>query len=41
MKKRWYVWLRGTDLNRRSQGYEPDARTFLRIKLTQRIKKAR
>ena len=41
IKKHWYDWLRGLDLNQRPSGYEPDARTFLRIKLTQRIKKAR
>ena len=31
-------WLRGQDLNLQPSGYEPDARTFLRIKLTTQLK---
>ena len=26
IKRRWYDWLRGLDLNQRPSGYEPDAR---------------
>ena len=38
LKKHWCDWLRGLDLNQRPSGYEPDARTFLPVKLTQHIK---
>ena len=38
IKKRWCDWLRGQDLNLRLSGYEPDARTFLPVKLTTQLK---
>ena len=31
-------WLRGTDLNRRPSGYEPDACTFLSVKTLRKLK---